>query len=133
MKKYLFIVTSILLILLYGCRKNYEIISTPSNVAGQLLKLLNYDGSKSEDTYSEFLQLFHNQTKENISLDMYENLKSLSLNRASLSTIELIRYGDGRILLVNFYPEPINGEYKIIDIKVIPEEIGNMLNKYINE
>lgn len=41
--------------------KNYEIISTPSNVSVQLLKLLNSDGSKSKDTYSEFLQLFHDQ------------------------------------------------------------------------
>lgn len=64
---------------------------------------------------------------------MYENLKRISLNRAALSTTELIRYGDVRIFLVNFYLKSINGEYKIIDIKVIPEAIRNMLNKYINE
>ena len=63
---------------------------------------------------------------------MYDQLKSISSNGASLMTTELIRYQNGQVLLVNFYSEPVNGEYKIVDIIVIPEDVGDVLSKYIN-
>lgn len=132
MKKYFFILINLLFILLSGCNQDNKIFDTPSNVSTQLVHLLNYTGVESSESYNEFLELFHNQSKENISLDMYDQLKSISSNGASLMTTELIRYQNGQVLLVNFYSEPVNGEYKIVDIIVIPEDVGDVLSKYIN-
>ena len=99
-----------------SCQKTMK-PDTPQNTAW-LMKLAIDNGD-----YERFNNLF-NEGSENItSRDSFDDMKNITTAVTGYTHYELLTFENGEMLLVRFTPEKVNGEYKIEDVIIVPNEM----------
>lgn len=78
------------------------------------------------DDYDAFLRLFMN--KDKASREEFNKLKNLRTDKSSSSQYAIIKYSNNEMLLIELTPQKINGEYKIQNIKVVPNEMKKLFD-----
>ncbi|MEA4825214.1 MAG: hypothetical protein VB130_01070 [Clostridium sp.] len=78
------------------------------------------------DDYDAFSRLFMN--KDKASREEFNKLKNLRTDKSSSSQYAIIKYSNNEMLLIELTPQKINGEYKIQNIKVVPNEMKKLFD-----
>jgi len=110
--------------LLVGCSDDEQVKpDSPMNAAF----LMKYQiGSQN---YDEFQKLFYDSTEDTISKDEFDQFKEISTAGANFKDFELITMDNGEMLLVEFAPLlDDQSEYKIVNVKLVPEEMRALFN-----
>lgn len=112
------ILISILMIcvVLTSCQKTVK-SDTPQNT-GWLMKLAIDNGD-----YERFNNLFSEGRKDIISRESFDEMKNITTAGTGHTHYQLLTFGNGEMLLVMLTPEKINGEYKIEDVIIVPNEM----------
>lgn len=97
-----------------SCQKTMK-PDTPQNTAW-LMKLAIDNGD-----YERFNNLL--SEKNIISRDSFDEMKNKTTAVAGYIHYELITFENGEMLLVRLTPEKVNGEYKIEDVIIVPNEM----------
>lgn len=90
---------------------------TPVNT-GWLMKLAIHN-----DDYEKFNKLFSEERKNIISKEKFNDMKKMITNETSFVHYELLTFTNGEMFLIRLTPEKVNGEYKIEDVIIIPNEM----------
>lgn len=76
-----------------------------------------------ENDYERFNELFSEGRKNTVSEKIFDAMSELSTAGASYKNYELITFENGEMLLVKLTPMTIDGEYKIEDVMIVPDEM----------
>jgi len=57
---------------------------------------------------------------------MFNEIKNLTTAGSSYANYVLVTFENGEMLLVRLSPEKVNGEYKIEDVIIVPDEMKEM-------
>ena len=102
-----------------SCEKTVK-PDTPQN-AGWLMKLaIDYDD------YEEFNNLFSQGAKGTISKESFNEMQNITTAKTEYTHYQLLTFENGEMLLVRLTPEKVNGEYKIEDITIVPNEMNEI-------
>lgn len=120
MKNKRFLLMVILMILLslslISCSKSEPLkADTPVNTA------IVMEGYLKAGNYEGFNKLFTEGRKNTISIDQFNELKKTATNGTDLKHYELLTFSNGEMVLLTLTQEKVDGEYKIQDVKNIPE------------
>ncbi|QHE50767.1 hypothetical protein GS400_01255 [Pontibacillus sp. HMF3514] len=117
MKK-LFIIIALLSILTSCKTKKVMEPDTPTNAAW-LMKFQIDQGN-----YDAFQSLFYEDTGDQVSKEKFQNLKEITTAGTNFKNYELLTFENGEMFLIEFAPKQEDEEeYKIVDVKVVPEEM----------
>ena len=117
----LLIVSSLALI---SCEESKALkADTPTNAA-YLLKL-----KLDSNNYEEVKELFSEGRREFLTEENFKEWKELKTAGSSYVMYETITFDDGEMLLVRITPDKIDGEYKIEDVTIVPEEMRDLFNQ----
>lgn len=72
--------------------------------------------------YDNLNKLFMDERKNTITIDTFKKLKEISTPGASFKHYQLLTFTNGEMVLIRLSPNKINGEYKIEDVTIVPEE-----------
>lgn len=104
-----------------------------SNRKQRYIKTDNYNNvvtavclSLFADDYDAFSRLSMN--KDKASREEFNKLKNLRTDKSSSSQYAIIKYSNNEMLLIELTPQKINGEYKIENIKVVPNEMKELFD-----
>lgn len=95
---------------------------TPANT-GWLMKM-----AMDSENYDNFNKLFSEGRKNSISKEEFSKLKKLTTAGTDFKHYELLTFTNGEMFLVRLTPEKVNGEYKIEDVIIVPEEMKKLFN-----
>lgn len=115
--KVLSIVSIIVLSLFLSSCEDTVKADTPYNAAW-LVKL-----AIDENDYERFNEQFSESRKNTVSNESLDAMSALSTAGASYTNYELVTFENGEMLLVRLTPILIDGEYKIEDIIIVPDEL----------
>ena len=73
--------------------------------------------------YEEFKKLFSDTTKNVVSQEQFNELKKLTTDGTNFKHYELLTFSNGKMMLITLTQDKIDGEYKIQDVKEVPEEM----------
>lgn len=76
-----------------------------------------------ENDYERFNELFSEGRKNAVLEESFDAMGELSTAGASYKNYELITFENGEMLLVRLTPMTIDGEYKIEDVMIVPDEM----------
>lgn len=94
--------------------------NTPTNTAWLTKLAIN------NNDYERFNSYFIEERKGVVSKDMLEELSKISTAAGNYNLYELITFTSGEMLLVQLTTEKIDGEYKIEDVVIVPEEMKKL-------
>lgn len=94
--------------------------NTPTNAAYMLKLQIN------ADNYENSKKLFTKEREEALTKEKFKELKSLVTAGSSYVLYETITFEDGEMLLVRMTADKVDGEYKIEDVTIIPEEMKEL-------
>lgn len=94
--------------------------NTPTNAAWLTKLAIN------NNDYERFNSFFIEGRKNVVSKDMLEKFRKISTTEGSYNHYELITFTNGEMLLVRLTPEKIDGEYKVEDVVIVPEEMKKL-------
>ncbi len=93
---------------------------TPVNTAIVMKNLLN------AGNYESFNKLFTDGRKNAISVEQFNELKKLTSAGTDFKHYELLTFSNGKMVLVMLTQDKIDGEYKIQDVKEVPDEMKSL-------
>lgn len=115
-----------LVVMIAGCTRESQVKSdTPVNAAWMVKRAID------SNNYERFNSLFLESRKEYTSKQDFESMRRLITAGAEYTSYQLIRFSNGEMLLVKLTQEKINGEYRIEDIVVVPDDMKKIF--LINE
>lgn len=80
----------------------------------------------SSNDYSAFERLFMDKNK--ISHKEFSRLMNLSTSGTTSGNYLVIKNSNNEVFLIEITPTPFNGEYKIINFTVVPDEMKKLFN-----
>jgi hypothetical protein len=111
----------LLLVLLSGCKEEENLVDTSSpNRTSFSMNFL----STSDATYEEFKKLFVDERDEQFIQNKFELVKQTQTKKSSVSTLSIVRYLDGKPLLIQLWHDTEKDEYLIYDIIDVPEDVA---------
>lgn len=96
--------------------KNVLKPDTPENTVW-LFKRAVDDGK-----YDNLNRLFMDERKNAVSIDTFKKLNEISTPGASFKHYQLLTFTNGEMVLIRLSPNKIEGEYRIEDLIIVPEE-----------
>ena len=109
-------------LLLISCSDQKPLKSdTPVNTAIIMESFLK------EGNYKNFSELFIDGRKNAVSEEQFNELKKLTTAGTELKHYELLTFTNGKMILIELTQERANGEYRIEDVKEVPDEIKSLL------
>jgi hypothetical protein len=109
-------------LLLISCSDQKPLKSdTPVNTAIIMESFLK------EGNYIKFNELFTDGRKNAVSEEQFNELKKLTTAGTDLKHYELLTFTNGKMILVELTQERTDGEYKIEDVKEVPDEMKSLL------
>lgn len=99
-----------------SCQKTMK-PDTPQNTAW-LMKLTIDNGD-----YERFNNLFGEGRKSIISRDSFGDMKNITTAVTEYIHYELLTFENGEMMLVRLAPEKVNGEYKIENVIIVPNDM----------
>lgn len=118
-------IISIMILLIVGCQKNPNLQETPIDTSIQLFSTLAGNLITTDDeSYEEYVELFHDLYKENATLEKFQGLQSVvESSGVSYSNFVMMQLDNGEMLMVSFVPWPEENRYEIYDIYLVPESV----------
>ncbi|WP_308635793.1 hypothetical protein [Paenibacillus silvisoli] len=116
------IIATMCVFLLSSCSNNEVKPDSPVNTA-HLMKL-----SIDYQDYDRFNQLFSEGRADSVPKSEFEKLKTLTSAGTQYNNYELLKFENGKMLLVRLAPPNEAGEIFIEDVKVIPEELSYLFS-----
>ena len=107
-------------IFLIACLKQELKANTPVNTA---MALQNY---MKAGNYKNFDELFSAGRRETVSVDQFDKLAKITTEASEYKHYELIKFTNGEMFLVLITQDKLNGEYKVEDIKRVPDEMKSL-------
>ncbi len=109
-------------LLLISCSDQKPLQSdTPVNTAIIMESFLK------EGNYKNFSELFIDGRKNAVSEEQFNELKKLTTAGTELKHYELLTFTNGKMILIELTQERANGEYRIEDVKEVPDEMKSLL------
>ena len=96
---------------------------TPTNAAVLLSRALG------SNDYEAVKALFSEGRREFLTEENFKEWKELKTAGSSYVLYETITFQDGEMLLVRMTAEKMDGEYKIEDVTIVPEEMREFFNQ----
>jgi hypothetical protein len=120
----IFLLTSLLLGVVFGCSSKTLEPDTPENTAW-LMKL-----AIENDNYASFDSLFAEGRKGSISESDFKELKKMTTAGSSYERYELVTFDNGEMLLVKLRIPHSNEDSKIEieDVIVVPDDMKELFN-----
>lgn len=76
--------------------------------------------------YEDFNKLFSNGRKDTVPVEQFNELKKLTAAGTDFKHFELLTFSNGKMILITLTQERIDDEYKIEDVKEIPDEMKSL-------
>lgn len=101
-----------------GC-SNKKILKADTPVNSGMLTKMAIDS----ENYDRFNELFSKERSGSISKEDFSKLKKLTTEGTDYKNYELLTFSNGQMFLIRLTTEKINGEYKIDDVIIVPDEM----------
>jgi hypothetical protein len=117
------------MILLTGCEddKNGWEPNSPSRASF----LMDFYGH--QDNFEEFKTVFMDGIDEDIIRNNYETIRNNQSERSSVGTMTLVKYDNGKSVLVEFKHDTNKQEYLINNIIEVPEDVSSFFEEEMKD
>ena len=121
-KRYLLLITMLLVLILFtSCSKPELKTDTPVYTA---IAVQNY---LKAGNYESFDKLFNEGRRKSVTTDQFNELKKNAMVGAEYKHYELVTFTNGEMMLVLLSQDKINGEYKVENVKKVPDDMKDMI------
>jgi hypothetical protein len=118
-----------LLILLTGCEDDK--IGWEPNSPSRASFLMDFYGH--QDNFEEFRTLFMEGIDEDIIRSNYETIRNYQSERSSVGTMTLVKYDNGKSVLVEFKQDTDSPKYLISNIIEVPEDVSSFFEEELKD
>ena len=122
--KLLFSLIIISTLFLISCTKDKALeADSPANTS---ILVKNYIDAGN---YEAFNDLFSDDLKNSVAKEDFEKLKNISTSGSDYSLYNIITFENGEMLLIQLSTSTIDGEYKIVKVVTVPEELKSLFKQ----
>jgi hypothetical protein len=86
-----------------------------------------------QENFEEFKSLFMDGIDENIIRNNYETIRNNQSERSSVGTMTLVKYDNGKVVLVELKQDTDKQRYFIYNIIELPEDVSTFFDKELKD
>lgn len=79
--------------------------------------------------YKGFNNLFSKGRKHSVSIEEFNKMNKLTTARTMYTNYEILTFTKGEMLLVRLTPVKVDGEYKMEDVIIVPEDMKSIFQE----
>ncbi|MBM7619693.1 hypothetical protein JOC95_001545 [Bacillus tianshenii] len=122
MKKVWFVSLLLLVTFLSGCKEDSEFPNSDS--PHRTAFMMDFLAASSEGSSKEFEELFAEGIDQEYIQERLDLIKQTQTNGSSVTTMTLVKYENGKALLVQLIYNTDTEEYLIHDVVEVPEDVA---------